>query len=52
MQTKNHNLVKDANARRMAKFSWGRPEDLWKLSKFRDTNFKVETRRARAQSIK
>ena len=44
--------MKDAAAKRLAKFDWGKKEAGWKLSKFRDVNFKVDTRRPRAESIK
>ena len=50
--TKNHFLVKDAATKRLAKFDWGKKDDGWKLSKFKEVNFKVDTRRPRAESIK
>jgi hypothetical protein len=52
MKTKNHNLVKEATAKRMEKFNWGKQDELWKLTKFRATSYKVETRRPRIDSVK
>lgn len=36
----------------MEKFNWERKEELWKLNKFKDVGFKVETRRPRVESVK
>ena len=51
-KTKNHNLVKDATSRRLAKFDWSKKPEGWKLTKFKETGFKVDTRRPRADSVK
>ena len=36
----------------MAKFDWGKKDEGWKLSKFKEVNYKVDTRRPRADSVK
>jgi len=44
--------VKEAAARRLAKFEWGKKDPQWKLSKFTQVGFKVDTRRPRVESVK
>jgi hypothetical protein len=51
-QTKNHQLLKEATSRRLEKFDWNKKKDLWKISKFTEVGFKVETRRPHSVSMK
>jgi len=44
--------LKEATAKRMEKFNWQRRDNLWKLDKFKEISFKVESRRPRVGSIK
>jgi hypothetical protein len=37
--------LKEATARRLEKFDWNNKKQLWKLTRFSDVEFKVETRR-------
>jgi hypothetical protein len=44
--------VKEATSKRLENFNWAKKADHWKLSKFNEVGFKVETRRPRRESVK